>query len=415
MTSHPDPPDQQRDQPCETAFAGGVPGGVPGVLARVRGEVAALGETLWAARDRAELMDAVAEVEALKSAADALLLGVVRELDATGAVKAAGWASTQDFVTFVAGGAKATGPGVVRLATAVAEPTMAPVGVALGEGWLSTTQAHVIARAVETLPGDPGLRARGVQVLLAEAKTLDATELKKLANRLLTLVDPSGEERRDEQALDRLERAAHLGRCLAITPDHAGGAWIRGRCSTEDAALIKATLIPLTAPQPTRPGTGPTCGPGCDPGGCTTPGCSHDGRDPRDHGTRMLDALVEGCRRLQSTGVLPESHGAVPRLTLTMDHEQLRRRSGFGVTETGEQLSASAVRRICCESELIPAVLGTGSEILDVGRSQRLVTAAIWKALVARDQHCRFPRCTRPPVMTTPTTSSTGSTADPPR
>ena len=48
---------------------------------------------------------------------------------------------------------------------------------------------------------------------------------------------------------------------------------------------------------------------------------------------------------------------------------------------------------------MIPAVLGTNSAVLDVGRTQRLVTTAIWKALVARDQHCRFPNCTRPPLM----------------
>ena len=37
--------------------------------------------------------------------------------------------------------------------------------------------------------------------------------------------------------------------------------------------------------------------------------------------------------------------------------------------------------------------------VLDVGRRHRLVTPTIWTALVARDRHCAFPSCTRPPVM----------------
>jgi hypothetical protein len=366
--------------------------GVPGALARIRCEVRGLADTLWAARDRCEIMDTIAEVEALKSTLDAVQLGAVRELEVTGAVKPAGWASTQDFVTAVAGGHKGTGPAVLRLATAVDQPLLAPVGEALADGWLSTAKAQVIERAIDALPSNPELRARGVQVLLAEAKALDATELRKVARRLLAVVDPDGDERRDERELDRLERAAHLNRHFSITDDQAGGAWIKGRCSTEDAALIKATLIPLAKPHP-------SAGPVCDRSTCAVPGCGHDGRDPRDHGTRMLDALVEACRRLQTTDLLPESHGATPRVTVTMDLDDLRDQSGFGVTETGEQLSASAVRRICCDSQVIPAVLGTASEVLDVGRLQRLVTAAIWKALVARDRHCRFGGCTRPPVM----------------
>jgi hypothetical protein len=227
------------------------------------------------------------------------------------------------------------------------------------------------------LPGDPDVRARGVQVLLADAKKLDASELRKVALHLCAVVDPDGEARRDEKALDRLERAAHHGRHLSITDDQAGGAWIRGRCTSEDAALIKATLIPLAAPQPSDDGE----------------------RDPRDHGVRMLDALVEACRLLQTADVLPECHGAVPRLTLTMDLDSLREQSGLAVTESGERLSASAVRRLCCDAEVIPAVLGAESHVLDVGRQQRLATAAIWRALVTRDQHCRFPRCTRTPIM----------------
>ncbi len=370
-------PDEHRDR------------GVPAALAQMRGEVRGLAETLWAARDRAELMDTVAEIEAVKSTLDALQLGVVRELEATSAVKAVGWASTQDFLTAIAGGHKGTGPATVRLAAAVDRPLMAPVAEALGDGWLSTAKAQVIERALDALPGDPDLRTRGVQFLLTEAKALDATELRKLTRRLLTVLDPDGEDRRDERALDRLERAAHLSRHLSITEDQTGGAWIKGRCSTEDAAQIKATLMPLAAPHPTT-------GPVCDPHSCTIPGCGHEGRDPRDHGTRMLDALAEACRQLQTTDVLPQAHGATPRLTLTMDLEDLRTQAGFGTTETGEQLSASTIRRICCDAEIIPAVLGTDSAVLDVGRTQRLVTTAIWKALVARDQGCRFPQLPTP-------------------
>ena len=366
-------------------------GGVPGVLAEIRRELRGLIETLWAARSADELMDTVVEAEALKATLDALELGVVRELEANGAVKQRGWASTQDFVTHVAGGHKGIGPAMVRLAAAVAEPVLEPVGAAMSDGWLSTSKAQVIERAVDALPGAPEVRARGVQVLLADAKKLDATELRKVARHLNSVVDPTGDERRDERALDRLERAAHLGRHLSITDDQAGGAWIKGRCSTEDAAMIRATLIPLAAPRPSDGGT-------CDPATCAVPGCGHDGRDPRDHGVRMLDALVEASRRLQSADVLPESHGAAPRLTLTMDYQRLLDLCGVAVTETGEQLSASAVRRLCCDAEIIPAVLGGDSEVLDVGRQLRLASTPIWKALVARDRHCRFAHCTRPPM-----------------
>jgi len=149
-------------------------------------------------------------------------------------------------------------------------------------------------------------------------------------------------------------------------------------------------LFPLAAPQP-------DAGSVCDPESCLIPGCSHDGRDPRDHGTRLFDALLEACRRLQGADLLPDCHGTTPRVTVTVDYEDLRDQTRFGTTETSEEHSASTVRRMCCDADIIPVVLGTNSEVLDAGRSQRLVTAAIWKALVARDRHCRFPNCTRPP------------------
>ena len=72
-------------------------GGVPAELAMMRQQVRGLAHTLWAARGRGEVMDTVVEIESLKSTLDALKLGAVRELEATGAVKEVGWASTADF------------------------------------------------------------------------------------------------------------------------------------------------------------------------------------------------------------------------------------------------------------------------------------------------------------------------------
>jgi Domain of unknown function (DUF222)/HNH endonuclease len=363
--------------------------GVPGLLVQARRLLREASQTLWAARPTTELMDTLSEAEALKSTLDALLVGVIRELGATAGAAAHGWASTGDLVTAVSGGHKQHGPALVRFADRLSQPVLAPVETALADGWLSTTKVQVIARTLETLP--PGdTRGRAVALLLEEAKRLDATDLTKAARHLLTLADPDGADRRAERELEREERAAHAHRHLAITSDQAGGAWIRGRCSAEDAATVRAALMSLAAPRPTEAV--------CRPERCTTPGCRH-GRDPRDHGARMLDALVELCTRAETAQLLPTDHGAPVRLTVLLSFDALREQLGVGATGTGEQLSAAAVRRLACDSEVIPAILGTPSELLDVGQAQRLVTPGLWRALVARDQHCRFPGCGRPPLM----------------
>lgn len=362
------------------------------VLRGMRQQLAALGETLWAARAGDEIVDTTVEIEAIKSQLDALELDLVRELEARREPQRLGWASTQDFLTAVSGGHKGHGPAMLRLADKTSDPVMAPIAEAMVDGWLSTIKAQIITGAVDELPGDLALRGRAVQALLDEAKRVDATDLRKAARHLLEVVDPDGAERKAEKDLAREERAAHRDRFFSLTDDLAGGARIKGRCSAEDAALIRSVLLPLSKPRPAS-------GPDCVPATCQEPGCPHDGRDPRDHGARTLDTLVDACRRLQTAEVLPESHGASTRMSVTVSLEDLRSGTGFATTETGEELSPEAVRRLACDIELIPIVLGASGEVLDVGRQLRLASAAIWKALVARDRHCRFPGCTRPPLF----------------
>jgi hypothetical protein len=63
----------------------------------------------------------------------------------------------------------------------------------------------------------------------------------------------------------------------------------------------------------------------------------------------------------------------------------------------GGNLSAATVRRLACDAEILPIVLGSKSQPLDVGTSQRLVTRPMRRALNARDKGCVV--CGAPPVQ----------------
>ncbi|WP_156642422.1 HNH endonuclease signature motif containing protein, partial [Arthrobacter sp. B6] len=79
--------------------------------------------------------------------------------------------------------------------------------------------------------------------------------------------------------------------------------------------------------------------------------------------------------------------------------------TGTGTTATGTgtgnfvftgPVAATTLRKIACDADIIPALLGTHGEILDLGRKTRLFTPAQRTALTARDQGCTFPNCTIP-------------------
>jgi hypothetical protein len=59
-------------------------------------------------------------------------------------------------------------------------------------------------------------------------------------------------------------------------------------------------------------------------------------------------------------------------------------------------VAAATLRKMACDADIIPAVLGSHGEILDLGRKTRLFTPAQRLALIARDKGCTFPNCTIP-------------------
>ena len=83
---------------------------------------------------------------------------------------------------------------------------------------------------------------------------------------------------------------------------------------------------------------------------------------------------------------------------LTIDLEHLTGLlHGAGATPDGTVLSAQAARKPACDASILPIVLGSPGQPLDVGRTKRLVTPALLAALWARDKGCTFPGCGRPP------------------
>jgi hypothetical protein len=65
--------------------------------------------------------------------------------------------------------------------------------------------------------------------------------------------------------------------------------------------------------------------------------------------------------------------------------------------ELGGHIGPGEVRRLSCDAQITPIVLGAQSEPLDVGREKRCATLAQRKAVAVRDGGCAHPGCDRPP------------------
>lgn len=192
------------------------------------------------------------------------------------------------------------------------------------------------------------------------------------------------EELQDEQ--DR-----HDG-CTTLTRgrDIGGGLHeYRLRLGPEQRAVVEAAIGALSAPRPCtgHPDRGDhTRGPEC--------------RDPRTLEQRRGDALVEVCRR--ATAATPATTAAGTKVTVfvTIRWDDLRDGTGPGTVfaglDDGTLLGPQTVRKMACDAGIIPVVLGSRGEILDLGHTVRLFTPGQVKALWLRDRHCTFDGCTIP-------------------
>jgi hypothetical protein len=120
------------------------------------------------------------------------------------------------------------------------------------------------------------------------------------------------------------------------------------------------------------------------------------GDDRRTPGQRRADALGEICGRYLSLTDRPEVGGERPHVTVTMDLESLWGRAGKAELDLTGPIRGETARLIACDALVSRVITGPRSEPLDVGRRTPVVSAALRRAVVVRDRHCRFPGCDRP-------------------
>ena len=338
-----------------------------------------------------ELLEAAEAVHRVTRQADAVLHGLVREIDARGAATDAGAHSTAGWLRSRLHLHPAAARRMVASARALhddpagalvhhADEPLAPTGrhvlrSGFAAGDISGEHVAVACETLAALPGslDDSVVAEAEAFLTDHATRHDPKELARLGRHLRHVLD-------SEQTLADDEDHQRDQQVLEIRQRRDGGSDLRGSLGAELTAALLSQLQPLAAPRPAADGS----------------------RDRRTVGQRNADALAELLRRSAIAGTTPARHGSRASITITMALETLERRLGApgANLDWSGPISAATARRLACDAHLVPVVLGSQGEPLDVGRASYPVTQAIWRALVARDGACGFDDCGRPPEWT---------------
>lgn len=266
----------------------------------------------------------------------------------------------------------------LRLGLALAERWQR-LGVALAAGEANLAQVRVIAHALDELPDDvpPDVVADAEAQLVAYAAQFGPSELRVLGRRILDVVAPEVGEAAEARALESEERRAAERTVLTLTRCGDGTTRLSGRMPDAAAHRLATYLDAFTSPR--RRG----CVEGADAAGPVD----------RRRGAAFC-ALLEHL----DPAKLPDHGGDATTVVVTMTLDQLRSEVATAGLISADDLrvSAGALRRLACTAGILPAVLGGGSEILDLGRTSRLFSRAQRKALRVRDRRCRARGCTVP-------------------
>ena len=319
------------------------------------------------------------------------------------------------------------------------QPRYGEVAAALARGSIASRPATTITMALERVRPlcSPEAAADIEHALTMTAGGNDADFLARIARRWTEAIDQDGTEP-SEEAL------RHLQGAFLRRPKH--GLQHLEIFATQDQYEHLLTVMNTATNPRTRTAQKP--GPmdnqvdAGDQSDLTNapanarPGGSRDDAASLDRRTRaqkLLDGLLGACKIALATGALPAAGGQRPQIMATIDHRDLlaplkeagqlthvrqpeqaghaggsqpyRQSALFGQSQpqtgTGSftftgPVPAATLRKIACDADIIPVVLGGEGQVLDIGRASRIFPAHIRKAITARDKGCAFPSCTMP-------------------
>ncbi|WP_281246182.1 HNH endonuclease signature motif containing protein [Nocardioides exalbidus] len=272
---------------------------------------------------------------------------------------------------------------LTRLGIALATEQHAPTASALAAGTVGVEQARVIVDAVDVLPKhvDADIRSKAEAVLLDHAARHDAKDLRVLGKRILDVVAPEVGESHEEAVLEAEEARAFTDADLTLTDDGEGEGRCRGTfvVPSHVAKMLRRHLLALA--NPARHTDADLKDKNCDEDG---------GWKPLRR--RLGEAFIEYIERYP-VEASPQTAGVNATVVVTMTLEQLLGDSATAVLDDGTRISAGQARRLACEAGIIPAVLGSTSVPLDLGRTRRLHTKAQRIALGIRDGGCTARGC----------------------
>ena len=344
-------------------------------IVAAREAMAGLDGELWSA-DGAALAEVMGEADALVVAAESARVIVAREAMDRGepgsgalAMTPVQWVRRHAPSTRVGGSA-----GVVALAEAFSVSGNAPVKEAVLSGELPVRSAAVVVAEADRLR--PHL-AEGAESAVLDGLIRMAVEhgprgCRMLRPRLLAQYGLDGELQQEQDIAKRFVALSQP------SVDALGLAEYRLTLDPEGRAALEAALGPLSAPKPVE-----------------------GERDLRSSDRRRGEALVQLVRRAVSAGdAMPKNPKS--QLFVTVDIETLRsglRGAGttVGGADAGALLAPETIRRLACDAAVIPTLLGSVGEVLDLGRQVRLFTGTQIRRLWLRDGSCTFPGCDMPP------------------